>query len=133
MSASVTDILRSYSINPTTYSGLTKNMRKRRNKKIKHAATYGGAGGVAALLVSRAYTDFVDPKRVGRTAPTAPSQRSNVDTRIIGVDSSGKGGWGKLPNVAQIQYEDDDARGWTYVGPHKRNRGCKIMNDSDDV
>lgn len=133
MSTSVTDILRSYSINPVTYSGLTKNMRKRRNKKIKHAATYGGAGGVAALLVSRAYTDFIDPKRVGRTAPTVITQRSNVDAPIAGVESSGKGGWGKPPNVAQFEYDDDDTRGWTYVGRHKRNRGCKIMNDSEDV
>ena len=130
MSASVIDILRSYSINPTTYSGLTKNMRKRRNKKIKHAATYGGAGGVATLLVSRAYTEFIDPKRVGRAKPSAPIEASNKG-RIKGVDSSGKGGWGKLPNVAEIHYEDDDARGWTYVGPHKRNRGCKIVDDPD--
>ena len=53
------------------------------------------------------------------------------DGDVLQVAQGGKGGWGKLPNVAEIHYEDDDARGWTYVGPHKRNRGCKIVDDPD--
>jgi len=110
-------------------SGLPKNVRKRRNKKIKRAAQNGPAG-ISALLGSGEYNEYINPTRFKKR-----THKEKVSTRVSSLigfsERTGPcGGWGRLPNVSLIDYADDDPRGWIHVGPHKRLRKCMISDES---
>lgn len=129
---SITDVLRKNGFAPLSESsGLPKNARKNRNRKIKRAAL-NGAYGISALLGSSEYTAYTDPKRYGKIQST--KQFSTVLSKLPGIDdlpTSYYGGWGRLPNVSPIDYTEDDPRGWTHVDRrHRRARKCQI-DDSD--
>jgi len=111
------------------FSGLSKNLRKRRNAKIKHAAQHGGAGGISALLSSGEFSAYIDPACFNKKPQM--QKISAPISRLPGMsDATGPcGGWGRLPNVSQIDYADDDPRGWVHVGRNKRNRSCRIQDD----
>ena len=133
MTTSILDIMRRFGLKPVANCGLTKNMRKRRNRKMTHAALSGGPDGLRALMSSTAFNTYINPARIQKkihnpkTFVECPSSLSGIN-----LDTSSSGGWGYLPNVSQIDYEYNDPRGWTHVGPHKRNRGCKIVDDPED-
>lgn len=99
---------------------------------MKSALRQGGVGGLRALLGSSEFNSYIDPARIKKVMFTPAV--STTCSRLPGFDdsSSPHGGWGRLPNVSQINYAEDDPRGWTYVGPHKRNRVCKIVDEEDD-
>lgn len=129
MSTSVSHILLSNGFSPLPqFSGLTKNMRKNRNRKIKHAALHGGSGGIAALLSSAEFNTYTNPARLGNKS-NAPQQKQLVSALPGSGTGAGTGGWGRLPNVSQIDYADDDPRGWTHVGRNKRQRKCMIYDE----
>jgi hypothetical protein len=122
------NILRNNGFSPLPEcSGLTKNMRKRRNRKIKHAALHGGSGGISALLSSREYTDYIDPTRIGKKVNSVVQK--GILSHLPGIGWGGNGGWGRLPNVSSIDYAEDDSRGWTHVDHRQRRRRCMIEED----
>lgn len=133
MSTSINDVMRSHGFSPLSeFSGLPKNVRKRRNSKIRHAALHGGSGGISALLGSVEYTTYTDPKRFNKGP-----QIQNSSTRLSSLPGFSAptglcGGWGRLPNVSPIDYADDDPRGWVTVTRNKRNRACRIQDDEED-
>jgi hypothetical protein len=130
----VVDVLRTNGFSPlASFSGLTKNMRKRRNQKIKRAAAAGGAGGLAALLQSRDFNTYIDPSRLLKKKARINVVGSTRMSRLPGVsDATGPcGGWGRLPNVSPVNYSEDDPRGWTYVDGSRRNRHCRIQDDEE--
>jgi len=116
------------------FSGLPKNARKHRNRKIRHAAEYGGAQGISALFSSTAYIEFTDPKRFGnaRGISQQPSMRISSPPGFSYDDVGPTGGWGRLPNVSPIDYADDDPRGWVSVTRNRRNRSCRIQNEDEE-
>jgi hypothetical protein len=127
---SVTDVLRMNGFSPLSQPcGLTKNIRKRRNRKIKHAAV-AGPGGLSSLFASTDFNSYIDPMRLKKSV-----QKTIVSTHLSSLpgfnqtDTAGNGGWGRLPNVATIHYADDDPRGWVTVSRNRRNRPCMIQDD----
>jgi hypothetical protein len=129
---SVNELLRYYgfpALRP--FSGLPKNVRKRRNSWIGSAARRSGSLGISALLNSEAYKVYTDPKRFGKKElNAAPSEVSHLPG--FSQATGPCGGWGKLPNVSSIDYAEDDPRGWTYVDGKKRSRKCMILDESDE-
>ena len=129
---SVTDVLRYYgfpALQP--FSGLPKNVRKRRNSWIGSAARRSGSQGISALLSSETYRTYTDPTRFGKQV------KKNVvvePSSLLGFSQATGpcGGWGKLPNVSSVDYADDDPRGWTYVDKHRRTRKCMILDEFDE-
>jgi hypothetical protein len=131
MSTPVSEILRMNGFSPLRmFSGLPKNARKNRNRKIRHAAQHGGAQGISALLSSTAYNEFTDPKRFGKKQGAAEQGSTRISSLPGFSASTGPtGGWGRLPNVSPIDYADDDPRGWIAVTRNKRNRACRIQDE----
>ena len=133
MSTPVNEILRIAGLAPTTNSGLTKNVRKRRNGKMKRAFQAGGLGGLSALLRSKDFNEYINSERM--TVRKNPVQAvSTKMSTLPGFDEmvAGTGGWGKPPNVSPIDYADDDPRGWVAVTRNKRNRVCRIQDEAHD-
>jgi len=129
---SISNVLYKNGQSPAEASGLTKNMRKRRNRKMKHASAAGGVDGLRTLMASTEFNAYINPARLNRkpqnkkiSTLSTPAQESEASTENCG-------GWGRLPNVAKFNYAPDDPSGWTYVGPHKRTRGCRILDDSEE-
>lgn len=126
---SVTDVLLSNGFSPLPqFSGLPKNVRKHRNRKIKHAALHGGSGGIAAVLSSAEFNEYTNPARLGNNSKQPQQKQLLSSLPGIGM-ATGTGGWGRLPNISQIDYADDDPRGWTHVGRSKRQRKCMIYDE----
>lgn len=131
MSSSILHIMSSIGLKPVANSGLTKNMRKRRNRKMKYAALAGGPDGLRTLMSSTAFNQYINPARAQKkkidvkTFVEAPSQLSGINR-----DAPSGGGWGCLPNVSQIDYAHNDPQGWVHVGSKKRTRRiCQIVDE----
>jgi hypothetical protein len=107
-------------------------MRKRRNKKIKHAAAAGGGGGLASLFGSGEYNTYINPphlkKVVKKTASTRLRCAPGIDPEYTGAH----GGWGRLPNASVIDYDDTNPRGWVKVTRDKRRRSCRIQDETQE-
>lgn len=114
-------------------SGLPKNIRKQRNRKVQHAFKSRGAIGISELLLDSDFQKFTEPKRFGIKARQGPSS-----TRLScspGLDTSGydgtpwPGSW-----TSSKRYDEDSPRGWTHVGHGKRRRArpCMIQEDPEE-
>ena len=131
---SVTDVLRANGFAPLAeFSGMPKNARKNRNRKIKHAALHGGSGGISALLGSAEYSAYIEPTRYGKAKKVGQvsARISSLSTMSSSAPTGPCGGWGRLPNVALIDYAADDPRGWTHVDSFRR-RAKKCQIDEND-
>ena len=114
-------------------SGLPKNIRKQRNRKVQDAFKWRGAIGIAELRLNSDFEKFTEPKRFGIKPRQGPSS-----TRLScppGLDTSGYDGtpWsGSWPSSKR--YDEDDPRGWTYVGYGKRRkaRPCMIQEEDEE-
>ena len=124
-SLSVSDVLRNNGFPPMSEpSGLTKNMRKRRNKKIKRAAVQGG---LSILLSSGDFNEYINPARLGKKVkPIRAQTRVSYAPGISGTELGSSGGWGRLPNTSRIDYAPDDSNGWERQGVKRR---CMIQDD----
>lgn len=122
MPISITDVLQSNGLPPMSNpSGLTKNVRKRRNKKVKRAAA---KGYLSNLLGSREYHDYINQDRF--------KKKVRVDTciRVHSLPGSYPIPWsGTPPNAAKVDYAEDDPAGWTHVGTHNRRRRAQFIEN----
>jgi hypothetical protein len=135
MSFSVVEMMSMLNMTPAQNSGLSKNVRKHRNAKMKRSFAAGGAGGLAALMSSTEFTAYINPARSTKVVKGESKKGARVIASPPGIDSrslsNGAGGWGRLPNVSPIDYADDDPRGWVHVDNSKRSRRCRIDEDVD--
>lgn len=130
--SSVTYTLRSNSFAALSDpSGLPKNVRKRRNKKILRAFNSGGGGGLRALLDSGEFNEYINPARFSKKAKAPVKHQPLQDSIYYSpamLSGTGTGGWGRLPNVSPIDYAHNDTAGWVHVGRHRR-RPCQIQEE----
>ena len=129
-SYTVIDVLRTVGSPLRDASGLPKNVRKRRNKKIMRAFYAGGSGGVRSLLDSGDFNQYINPDRFPKKevkAKVQPLQNSVYYSPSM-LSGTGTGGWGRLPNVSPIDYAHNDTAGWVHVGRHRR-RPCQIQEE----
>jgi hypothetical protein len=129
----VNDVLRKHGFPPVREScGLTKNVRKNRNRKIKEVAEMGGAAALTSLFASPPFNSYLGSARVNSGAKKAPESLCHSTLpEVTEVSTSPCGGWGRLPNISAIDYADDDPRGWVTVTRNKRSRVCMIQDESE--
>jgi hypothetical protein len=129
-SYTVFDVLRTVGSPLRDASGLPKNVRKRRNKKIMRAFYAGGSGGVRSLLDSGDFNQYINPDRFPKKVKASVKPQALQDSGYYSpsmLSGTGTGGWGRLPNVSQIDYAHNDTAGWVHVGRHRRR--CQIEDE----